>query len=137
MNFFSRISRIFFALPKANEVDALARKLAAEWNGNHTIMQRIAAGERYDAALEELCDFCESDPAVKAVMISEFNNLSREDLKTLYADLKCGGLGKYAVATVTYAYPLQYIPRARKRGDDWGKIVFTLRNYWESGGTLP
>jgi len=67
----------------------------------------------------------------------EIEALSRSDLKELYEDLLTGGVGptvaegyNYALSTIALGEPLQYLVRAKKRGVDWGEIVFNLREYW-------
>lgn len=74
------------------------------------VIEEFLHGEYYDrrtAAVEALCDYCESNPSTKAV-IEEFG-ATRDKLQDLYNRLLVGGAGQWIgshwVAASSIAYP--------------------------------
>lgn len=81
----------------------LAKRLEAESSKLSTVAGLLAPSD-YDSILEELFDYCEANPSVKRVMVSEFDDrrpYTRDDLNDLYARLRAGGLQVRCISTVT------------------------------------
>jgi len=88
-----------------------------------------------DSAEDELFDYCESQPAVKAVM--EDFQVSRKDLKEIYSQLIKAGAGQWScghwVPASALAYPesLEYV--LSRRESDIKETSFNLIMYFEHG----
>lgn len=88
-----------------------------------------------DSAEDELFDYCESQPSVRAVM--EDFQVSRKDLKEIYSQLIDAGAGQWScghwVPASALAYPesLAYILSRRK--SDIRETSFNLIMYFEHG----
>jgi hypothetical protein len=88
-----------------------------------------------DSAEDELFDYCESQPAVKAVM--EDFQISRKDLKEIYSQLIEAGAGQWScghwVPASALAYPesLEYV--LSRKESDIKETSFNLIMYFEHG----
>lgn len=88
-----------------------------------------------DSAEDALFDYCETQPAVKMVM--ENFQVSRKDLKEIYAQLIAAGAGQWScghwVPASALAYPesLKYI--LSRRESDIKETSFNLIMYFEHG----
>jgi hypothetical protein len=88
-----------------------------------------------DSAENELLDYCESQPAVKAVM--EDFQVSRKDLKEIYSQIIEAGAGQWScghwVPASALAYPesLEYV--LSRRESDIKETSFNLIMYFEHG----
>lgn len=88
-----------------------------------------------DSAEDELFEYCESQPAVKAVM-EEFQ-VSRKDLKKIYSQLIEAGAGQWScghwvpASALAYAESLKYV--LSRRESDLEETSFNLIMYFEHG----
>jgi hypothetical protein len=88
-----------------------------------------------DSAEDELFDYCESQPAVKAVM--ENFQASREHLKEIYSQLIEAGAGQWScghwvpASALAYPEPLEYV--LSRRESDIEETSFNLIMYFEHG----
>jgi len=95
-------------------------------------------GARYASAKEALLDYCESQPAIQALM-KEFH-ISRDDLLKFYNQIIAAGAGQWAcghwVAASAIAYPetLRYF--LIRKGKDNSETAYNLIKYFEHGSAL-
>lgn len=88
-------------------------------------------------ALEDLLDYSEGNLGIKGQTFPSGDRTytSREFLRNVYAILLSGGLEtRMATHAISTAYVAMYVDRALGRGDDWVKIVSTLKHYYSSWG---
>ena len=116
----------------------ISQQLEPSADPNKLVKEMTDGSNRYANAKDALFDYCESQPAIQALM-NEFQ-ISREDLRGLYHQLIAAGAAQWAcghwVAASALVYPKSLRYLLVRRGENNKETAYKLIMYFEQGSAL-
>lgn len=120
------------------QLERISQELGRPTDPGKLIDEMLTGKHKRESAVEALMDYCEAQDAIQTIM-NDFQ-VSRDDLRELYAQLELAGAGQWAgghwVAASAIAYP-EAIRYVLARGDDAKlEVAFKLIMHFERGAPL-